>query len=349
VPKNIKINNREIGKGSPAYIIAELSGNHRQNYDEAVELIYAAKNAGADAVKLQTYTPDTITIQSERPEFKITQGLWAGRTLYDLYKEAFTPWEWQPRLKKVADELGLTIFSTPFDNSAVDLLESMNVPAYKIASYEIVDIPLIEYVASKGKPMIISTGNASLSEIEEAVISARKAGNSQLILLKCTSSYPAPPEDMNLRTIPHLGEAFRVIPGLSDHTLGISVPIAAITLGASVIEKHLTLSHNNNSVDGVFSLDPQEFKTMVEAIRIAEKALGEVVYPTRDPDFKEINSRRSLYVVKDVRAGERFTEDSVRSIRPNSGLHPRYLKNILGRRAANDIEQGTPLNWELIS
>jgi len=346
----IKIGERCIGPGYAAYIVAELSANHRQQFDEAVKLIKAAKEAGADAVKLQTYTPDTLTIQSDRPEFQISGGTpWDGKTLYDLYTEAYMPWEWQPKLKKVADGLGIDLFSTPYDKTAVDFLEEMGVPAYKVASFEMVDIPLIEYIASKGKPIIISTGMATLEEVDEAVRAARNAGATQIALLKCTSAYPAAPEEMNLRTIPHLAEAFGVPVGLSDHTLDIVVPVTAVALGACIVEKHLTLSRSILSPDSAFSLEPQEFRAMVEAIRTAEKALGEVRHKVSQQEAKSHVFRRSLFVVKDMRAGEVFTEENVRSIRPAYGLHPRHLKEVLGHRARQDIKRGTPLDWELIS
>ena len=346
----IEINGRKIGPGFPVYIVAELSANHRQQFDEAVKLIEAAKEAGADAVKLQTYTPDTMTIPSDRPEFQIGGGtLWDGKTLYNLYGEAYTPWEWQPKLKKVADDLGVELFSTPFDKTAVDFLEEMGVPAYKVASFEIVDIPLVEYIASKGKPIIISTGMSSLEEIEEVVQVARNAGATQIALLKCTSAYPATPDEMNLRTIPHLAEAFDLPVGLSDHTLDIAIPVAAVAMGACIVEKHFTLSRSIPSPDSAFSLEPQEFKAMVEAVRTAEKALGEVRYEVSEQESRSRVFRRSLFAVKDIRAGEELTEENVRSIRPGYGLHPRYLKDILGRRATQDIQQGTPLNWKLIA
>lgn len=346
----ININDRCVGVGNPVYVVAELSANHRQQFNEAVELIKVAKEAGADAVKLQTFTPDTISIQSDRPEFRIAGGTpWDGRTLYDLYAEAHMPWEWQPKLKKVADDLGIDLFSTPFDRTAVDFLKELCVPAYKIASFEIVDIPLIEYVASKGQPIIMSTGMATLAEIDEAVRAARGGGASQIALLKCTSAYPALPEEMNLRTIPHLAETFGLPVGLSDHTLGIAVPVAGVALGACIVEKHFTLSRNVPSPDSAFSLEPQEFKAMVEAIRTAEEALGEARYEASEQEAKSRVFRRSLFIVKDVKAGEIFTDDSVRSIRPSYGLHPRHLKDVLGRQATEDIERATPLNWELIS
>jgi len=346
----IEINGRKIGSGYPAYIIAELSANHRQQFDEAIRLIEAAKEAGADAVKLQTYTPDTLTIKCNAPEFQIGGGTpWDGKTLHDLYSEAYMPWEWQPKLKEMADNLGIDLFSTPYDKTAVDFLEEMGVPAYKVASFEIVDIPLIEYIASKGKPIIISTGMATLPEIDEAVQTARGAGASQIALLKCTSAYPAPPEEMNLRTIPDMAKKFKVTVGLSDHTLGIAIPVAAVALGACIIEKHLTLSRSIPGPDSAFSLEPDEFKTMVEAIRTAEKALGKVQYQVSEQEAKISVYRRSLFVVKDVKAGELFAEENVRSIRPGYGLHPRHLKDVLGRRATRDIRRGTPLSWDLVT
>ena len=347
--KQIKINDKYISSTEPVYIIAEISANHNQDYDEAVRLVRAAKDAGADAVKLQTYTPDTLTIDSDKGYFRIGEGtLWEGRNLYDLYSEAYTPWEWYPKLKQVASDLKMDIFSTAFDPTAVDFLEEMKVPIHKVASFEIVDIPLIEKMARTGKPLIISTGMATLGEIEEAVLAARKAGASEIALLKCTSAYPAPPEEMNLQTIPHLSEAFGVPVGISDHTLGIEVPIAAVALGACIVEKHFTLSRSVPGPDSAFSLEPQEFKAMVGAIRIAEKALGRVRYGVSEEEAKSRIFRRSLFVVKDVKAGEVFTKDNVRSIRPGYGLHPRHLRQILGSRAAMDVERGTPFGWEMV-
>ncbi|MGQ9711973.1 MAG: pseudaminic acid synthase [Desulfotomaculales bacterium] len=344
-----EINSRKIGTGHPVYIVAEISANHNQKFDQAIELIKVAKEAGADAVKFQTYTPDTMTIKSDRPEFRIGGGtLWDGQTLYDLYTEAYTPWEWQPKLKEVAESLGLDFFSTAFDPSAVNFLEEIGVPVHKLASFEIVDIPLIEKMASTGKPLIISTGMATLGEIEEAVRVARNTGAAQIALLKCTSAYPALPEEMNLYTIPHMAEAFGIPVGVSDHTLGIAVPVAAVALGACIVEKHLTLSRNIPGSDSAFSLEPHEFKAMVEAIRIAEKALGKVHYGVSEREAKSRVFRRSLFVVKDVKAGEVFTEENIRSIRPGHGLHPRYLKGVLGRRATRDIPAGTPLAWDMV-
>ena len=347
-PGRMAIANRAIGNCHPTYIIAELSANHHQDFNQAVKIIHAAKDAGADAVKLQTYTPDTLTIASDRPEFRISGTLWNGRTLHDLYAEAYTPWEWQPRLKLVAHDLGIDLFSTPFDATAVDFLEQMKVPAYKVASFELVDIPLIEKIAGTGKPMIISTGMATLEEIGEAVETARKAGATQIALLKCTSAYPAPAEDANLRTIPELARHFNLPVGLSDHTMGIAVPVAAVALGASVIEKHLTLSRSGPGPDSAFSLEPHEFKAMVEAVRTAEKAMGEVHFGLSGSETNSRIFRRSLFVVQDIKRGEVFSAANVRSIRPGYGLHPRHLREVLGRTAACDIARGTPLIWDVV-
>jgi len=346
---SIEINGRRIAAGCPVYVIAELSANHHQNFDDAVHLVCAAKEAGADAVKLQTYTPDTITISSDQPCFRIGGGtIWDGETLYDLYAKAYTPWEWQPRLQQLAGKLGIDLFSSPFDSTAVDWLEAMHVPAYKIASFELTDLALIRRVAATGKPVILSTGMATLSEIEEAVQAARSAGAKALALLKCTSAYPSPPEEMNLITIAHLSQAFGVPVGLSDHTLTVSVPVTAVTLGACIIEKHLTLSRGIPGPDSAFSLDPHEFKAMVEAVRSAQRSLGAVQYGPTPDEEKSLIFRRSLFVVQDVRCGEPFSSANIRSIRPGHGLHPRHLDEIIGRTAARDIERGTPLNWDLI-
>jgi pseudaminic acid synthase len=343
------IGEHTIGHGNPVYVVAELSGNHNQSFDKAVEIIRAAKDAGADAVKLQTYTADTITIACNRPEFRIQGTLWNGRTLHDLYGEACTPWEWQPKLKKIANDLGLDLFSSPFDATSVDFLEKMTVPAYKLASCELVDIPLIEKMARTGKPLIISTGMATVEEIEEAVQAAKRVGATQIALLKCTTSYPAPPEEMNLRTIPELARRFEVPCGLSDHSMTVVVPVAAVALGACIIEKHLTLSRSETGPDSAFSLEPQEFKEMVDAIRTAEKALGEVHFGVSAREAGSRVFRRSLYVVEDVKRGELFTTTNVRSIRPAHGLHTRHLAEILGQKAACDIERGTPLTWDVVS
>lgn len=345
----LNLTGRRVGPGERVFVVAEISANHHGSFDEAVRVIRAAKDSGADAVKLQTYTPDTLTIRSDREYFRIAGGtMWDGRTLYDLYAEAYTPWEWQPRLKEIADEVGLVFFSTAFDATAVDFLETLSVPVHKVASFEIVDIPLIERMARTGKPLILSTGMATLAEIEEAVVAARRAGATEIALLKCTSEYPARPDDMHLRTIPHLAEAFGVPAGLSDHTFGAAVPAAAVALGACIVEKHLTLSRAVPGPDSAFSMEPHEFKAMVETVRTVERALGLVRY---GPSKHEANSqvfRRSLFVVRDVGAGERFTPENLRSIRPAGGLHTRYLGEVLGCRATQDIPAGTPLRRSFV-
>jgi N-acetylneuraminate synthase len=345
----IEVEDRKVGPGYPTYIIAEMSANHNQDFEQALKIIEQAREVGADAIKLQTYTADTLTIDSDKEYFRVGGGtLWDDRTLYELYGEAYTPWEWQPKLKAAAADLGLALFSSPFDFSAVDFLEDMGVPCYKLASFELVDIPLIEKIACIGKPLIVSTGMASLREIETAVNAARSAGADQIALLKCTSAYPAPPEEMNLRTIPHLAETFGVPTGLSDHTLGTVVPVAAVSVGACIVEKHFTLSREISGPDSAFSLEPDEFKGMVDAIRTAEKALGQVDYTVGEFESKSLVFRRSLFVVEDVKAGETFTERNVRSIRPGHGLAPKHFKDILGLKAVRDIERGTPLDWSLL-
>ena len=339
----MRIVHKDISETSGVFIIAELSANHNGNLKTAVETIRAANRAGADAIKLQTYTPDTITIDCDRKDFLISNTIWKGKKLYDLYKEAYTPWEWHEELFRVAREEGLICFSSPFDKSAVDLLESLNAPAYKIASFEITDIPLIEYVASKGKPVIISSGIAGLEDIELAVETCRRAGNEQIILLKCTSSYPAPIEEANLAMIPDLAKRFGVIAGLSDHTLGITVPVAATVLGARVIEKHFILDRSIGGPDASFSLDEKEFTAMVKAVREAEKAIGKVDYTVTEKMQKSRQFARSLYVVKDIKAGEALTEKNIRSIRPGNGLHPKHYKQVLGKSAKFDLERGNAL------
>lgn len=345
-----QIGTRKVGPDAPVYVIAELSANHNQDFGRAVQTIHAAKNAGAHAVKLQTYTPDTITLESDRDEFHINAGtLWDGRTLYDLYREAFMPWEWQPRLKKVAEDLGMDLFSTAFDPTAVDFLEKMNVLVHKVASFELVDIPLIQKMARTGKPLIISTGMATAEEIEEAVQAARTAGATQIALLKCTSAYPAQPEDMNLRTIPEMMRRFDVPVGLSDHTMGIAVPVAAVALGACIIEKHLTLSRSDPGPDSAFSLEPDEFKNMVEAVCTAEKALGKVGFGAGGKQASSQSFRRSLFAVEDIQQGAEFTTSNIRSIRPGHGLHPRHLPEMLGKRAAKSIKKGSPVSWDFVA
>jgi len=344
----IKIGGRTIGAGHPVYVIAEISANHHQDFEQAVKIVRAAKDAGADAVKLQTYTADTMTIASDRPEFRIEGTIWDGRNLHELYGEAYTPWEWQPRLKLVANDLGLDLFSTPFDATAVDFLEEMNVPAYKLASFELVDLPLIQRMARTGRPLIMSTGMSTIEEIDEATRTAHEAGAAEIALLKCTSAYPARPEEMNLRTIPELSRRFDVPVGLSDHSMDSAVPVAAVALGACIIEKHLTLSRSEPGPDAVFSLEPQEFKSMVEAVRVAERALGAIHFGVGEKEAGSRVFRRSLFVVKDVQRGEVFTPENVRSIRPGHGLHTRHLGEVLGRRATHEIERGTPLSWDLV-
>jgi pseudaminic acid synthase len=347
---DLTIGNRQIGVGQPVYVVAELSANHNQDFDQAVRLIEAAKECGADAVKVQTYTPDTITIRSDREFFQIRGGtLWDGRTLYELYGEACTPWDWQPKLKQVADDLGIHFFSSAFDSTAVDFLESMGVPAYKLASCELIDIPLLQRISRTGKPLIISTGMATIEEIEEAVVTARKERAGQIALLRCTSAYPALPGEMNLRTIPELIRRFKVPVGLSDHTMDIAVPVAAVALGACIIEKHFTLSRSLKGPDSAFSLEPAEFKSMVDAARVAEKSLGEIHFGLTDSERSSRVFRRSLFVVQDVRQGQTFSAENVRSIRPGHGLHTRHLPQIVGKRASRDIEKGTPLNWDLVA
>lgn len=346
----LTIENRNIGENNAIFIIAELSANHNQDYDLAVKTIKEIKEAGADAVKLQTYTPDTITIDCDNDYFRINHGtLWDGKILYDLYKEAYTPWEWQPGLKKTAEELGLILFSSPFDKTAVDFLENMDVPAYKIASFEITDIPLIEYIASKGKPVIMSTGVATLTDINEAVGACRRMGNHEIALLKCTSAYPAPLEEMNLKTIPDMSAKFDAVIGLSDHTSGISVPVASIALGARIIEKHFILDRKIGGPDAAFSLEPDEFREMVKSIREVESALGDVNYELTEKAKKNRKFARSLFVIKDIKAGETFTEENTRSIRPGNGMEPKYLNLVLGKTAKEDIKGGRPLKRELVN
>ena len=347
--KTIKIGDKRIGPDSPAFIVAEMSGNHNMDFDRAVEILKAAREAGADAVKIQTYTADTITLDCDAPCFQITQGtLWDGITLHRLYQTAHTPWEWQPRLKEIAEEMGLVLFSSPFDFSSVDFLEEMDVPAYKIASFEITDIPLIRKVARLGKPVILATGIARLADIELAVQTCREEGNHQVILLKCCSAYPTPYEDVNLRTIPHMAEAFDCLTGLSDHTMGTAVATGAVALGARMVEKHMTLRRSDGGPDAAFSMEPQEFREMVDNIRILEKALGKVSYDLSDKQVREREHSRSLFVARDMKAGEVFTPENLRSVRPADGLHTRYYEQLLGRRITRDAGLGTPMSWDLV-
>jgi len=349
VNNSLQINQRIVGAGQPVYVIAEISANHNHEFEQAAKIVRAAKDAGADAVKLQTYTADTITLRSDQECFVVKGGtLWDGKTLHNLYGEAFMPWEWQPKLKVIANELGMDLFSSAFDETAVDFLESMGVPAHKVASFELVDIPLIQKMASTGKPLIMSTGMASLEEIDEAVAAARGAGATQIALLKCTSAYPASPEEMNLRTIPYLAAHAGLPVGLSDHTMDVAVPVTAIALGACIIEKHLTLSRAVPGPDSAFSLEPSEFKAMVDAVRIAERSLGQARFGASEKEEGSRLFRRSLFVVADMKCGETFTEENVRSIRPGRGLHTRHLREVLGKPAAREIQRGTPLSWDLV-
>lgn len=339
----MKIKDYEINNNSKVFIIAELSANHNGDLSLAIETIKAAKRAGADCIKLQTYTADTITIDSDKDDFVINDTIWSGRKLHELYQEAYTPWEWHEQLFKVANEEGIICFSSPFDNTAVDFLENLNTPAYKIASFEITDIPLIEYVASKGKPIIISTGIAELEDIELAVETCRKRGNNQIALLKCTSSYPAPIEEANMCMIRDLANRFNVISGLSDHTMGATVPIVATTFGAKIIEKHFILDRSIGGPDSSFSMNEKEFTEMVASIREAELAIGVVDYKLTTKQKKGRDFSRSLYIVKDVNEGDILTEDNVKSIRPGFSLHPKYLKSILGKKVKKYLECGSRL------
>lgn len=344
-----KIGDKLIGADAPAFIIAELSANHGQDIDVALNTVKEAKKVGADAIKLQHYLPDTITINCDNKYFQINQGtIWDGTTLYDLYQKAYMPWEWTEQIIKLAQQLGLECFSSPFDPTAVDFLEKFNVPAYKIASFEITDIPLIRQVASKGKPVIISTGVADISDIKLAIDACEKENNPDVILLKCTSSYPAPYESMNLLTIPDMTKRFDKIVGLSDHSLGISIPVASVALGAKIIEKHFILDKTLGGPDAAFSLGPAEFGAMVKAVREVEKALGKPDYELNESKKKSRQFARSLFVVDDIKKGEKLTEKNVRSIRPGYGLHPKHYEEILGKCANKDIEKGTPLSFDLI-
>lgn len=346
--QNITIAGRPIGAEYPPYVIAELSGNHNGDIERAFALMAAAKEAGADAVKLQTYTADTLTIDHDGDDFRIKGGLWAGQTLYSLYQQAHTPWDWHPRLFAKARELGITLFSSPFDSSAIDLLEELGTPAYKIASFEIVDLPLIRCAAITGKPLIISTGMADLGEIGEMVAAARAAGANDLVLLHCVSGYPSQPTEANLRTIPHMSAAFDVPVGLSDHSLGFAVAVASVPLGAVIIEKHLTLRRADGGPDAVFSLEPHELAMLVENCRTAWEAVGRVSYALTEGERGNVVFRRSLYVVEDIAAGEIFTERNIRSIRPGFGMPPKRLGDILGKRAARTLMRGTPLHEHLV-
>lgn len=345
----MKIGKFDINNTSGVFIIAELSANHNRSIEVALETIKAAKRAGADCIKLQTYTADTITIDSNKEDFLIKGTIWEGKNLYKLYQEAFTPWEWHETLFKAAEAEGLICFSSPFDKTAVDFLENLNVPAYKIASFEITDVPLIEYVASKGKPVIISTGIAEEADIELALDACRRMGNNDIALLKCTSSYPAPIEEANMIMVKDLAERYGVISGLSDHTMGSTVPIVATCFGAKIIEKHFILDHSIGGPDASFSMDEVEFKAMVKAVREAEKAIGVVDYNLTEKQRKGKDFSRSLYVTEDIVAGDVLTENNVRSIRPGFGLHPKYFNEVLGKKVTSNIERGTRLSFDFIT
>lgn len=346
--KRINIAGRDIGDGLPPYIIAEMSANHNGDLNVALRIIEEAKLAGTDAIKIQTYRPDTITLKSDLPDFQITDGLWAGRTLYDLYGWAHTPWEWHKPLFEHAHKLGITIFSSPFDNTAVDLLEDLNAPAYKIASFEAVDLPLIKYVAATGKPMIISTGMADAEEIQEAIDAAREGGCRELALLHCVSGYPAPAEDYNLRTLPDMMARFGLVTGLSDHTLDNTTAIASVALGASIIEKHFTLDRHGGGPDDSFSLEPKELAALCRDSKTVLLALGKVDYGRKSSEMGNAIFRRSLYAVENIAAGEPFTSKNVRSIRPGYGLPPKMLNEIIGKSAACYIPRGTALTIKKI-
>lgn len=349
--RTFKIGNRAIGPDAAPFVIAEMSGNHNQSLERALAIVEAAAAAGAHALKLQTYTPDTMTLDLDEGEFHIADpnSLWAGNSLYKLYQEAYTPWEWHKPIFDKAKSLGMLAFSTPFDESAVDFLESLDVPAYKIASFENTDIPLIRRVAATGKPMIISTGMANVAELDESVRAARAAGCQDLVLLKCTSTYPSTPENTHLRTIPHLRELFGCQVGLSDHTMGVGASVAAVALGATVVEKHFTLARADGGVDSTFSLEPAELASLVVETERAWQALGQVQYGATSAEKKSLVFRRSLYVVQDMAAGEAFSTDNVRAIRPGLGLPPKEMDVIIGRKAGKAIKRGTPLSWELLA
>lgn len=347
--KEIKIGSHVISEHSPVFIVAELSANHNQDYGRAVEILHAAKEAGADAVKLQTYTADTITIDCDDPCFQINEEtIWDGTTLYKLYQQAYTPWEWQPKLMEEAARLGLVCFSSPFDFTSVDFLEQMQVPAYKIASYEINDIPLIRKIARLHKPVIFATGIAYPEDIERALSVCREEGNRDVILLKCVSSYPTPYEDVNLNVIPTLAQTYDCLVGISDHTMGSIVSAGSIALGVKMVEKHFTLRRADGGPDGAFSMEPEEFSRMVKDIRIMEKALGSSEYKLTPTQELEHGGSRSLFVVKDIAKGEVLTSENIRSIRPGNGLHTMYYEEVLGKKANTFLRKGTPLQWELI-
>ncbi len=347
----MRIENRKIGRGHPPFVIAEMSGNHNQSLERALEIVEAAAKTGAHALKIQTYTPDTMTLDLDEREFHISDpnSLWSGTSLYKLYGEAYTPWEWHKPIFDRARELGIIAFSTPFDDTAVDFLESLDVPCYKIASFENTDLPLIRRVAATGKPLIISTGMASIAELDDTVQAAREAGCKELILLKCTSTYPATAENTNILTIPHLRELFGCEVGLSDHTMGVGVSVASVALGATVVEKHFTLNRADGGVDSSFSMEPAEMAQLVVESERAWQALGQVSYGATEKEKKSIVFRRSLYIVKDLQAGAMLTAENVRAIRPGLGLPTKYKEQVMGRTVKHDVKRGTALDWELLA
>lgn len=346
----INISDIKIGEGHPPFLIAEMSGNHQHSLEKALKLVEAAAKAGAKGFKIQTYTPDSMTLNINTGDFfiKDADSLWKGKNLYELYKEAYTPWEWHRPIFDKCKQLGMIPFSTPFDHTAVDFLETLNVPCYKIASFENHDLPLIKKVASTGKPVIISTGMATIAELDETVRVVREAGCEEIVLLKCTSTYPAEPINSNLVTIPHMKKLFNCQVGLSDHTMGIGVSVASVALGATVIEKHLTLSRAEGGVDAAFSLEPKEFQALANEVKRAWQAIGDVVYGPTDDEVKSLQFRRSLYITEDMKAGDSFTEKNLKAIRPGHGLPPKYLHTIIGKQIKKDVNKGTPLSWDLI-
>ncbi len=344
----MEIAGHPIGSSHPPFIIAELSANHNGSLNRAKETMAAAKESGAHAVKLQTYTPDTMTIDHDGPGFKIEKGLWSGKTLYNLYQEAYTPWEWHEELYAYGQQLGIIVFSTPFDETALKFLERLGNPVYKIASFELIDLPLIKKCATLKKPMIMSTGMANLKEIAEAVNVARESGASEIALLHCTSGYPTPPNEADINTLPHLSKAFGAVAGLSDHTKGIGVAVASVALGASIIEKHFILNRSDGGPDSAFSLEPDEFKLLCENVRLAWLALGKVRYEKSDSEHDNVQFRRSIYIIKDLKAGDKLSEKNCRIIRPGYGLAPKYYDLILGRRICENVARGEPLTWKMM-
>ena len=346
----IEINGRKVGPGYPTYIVAEMSGNHNHNFDKAVEIVKMAKENGADAIKLQTYTPSTMTIECDEPPFILPNtNTWGGTSLFELYKTAYTPWEWQADLYKVCADIGIDCFSTPFDASAVDFLDDLDTPVFKVASFEVMDIPLLKKIASKGRPVIMSTGMATIGQIQEAYETLRAGGVEELAMMNCASAYPAPPEILNLSNIPHMAKTWGVPIGFSDHSLGIEAALASVALGACMIEKHVTISRAEGGPDAAFSLEPHELKAMTSGVTVVEKALGTVGYGPSEEEAGNVVFQRSLFAVEDIAAGEELTPQNVRVIRPGDGLEPRYYDDVLGRSAASDIKRGTPLTWFLVA